>query len=95
MPHSVAASLVSGGISASHHSDHHLSIPEFIAAILKYEVIRSLHKLTQCGADMVWFVMLQKKKAGYFIIKPCDSIQTNSEVSLHRKRHFIITKSSQ
>lgn len=63
MPHNVAVNLVSGGISASHHSDHHLCTPGFIAAILKHEVIRSLHKLTQCGADVVLVCCATKEKS--------------------------------
>lgn len=74
---------------------HHLCTPGFMAAMLKHEVIRSLHKFTQCEQMWFWFVVLQKKKAGYFKIKPFDWIQTNSEASLHRKRHCIITKPSQ
>lgn len=62
MPHSVAVSLVSGGISASCHSDRHLSTPGFIATILKHEVIRSLHKLTHCGADVVLVCCAIKEK---------------------------------
>lgn len=53
MPGSVAVSLMSGGISARHHFAHHLSIPGFVASILKCKVNRNLHKLTQCEADVV------------------------------------------
>lgn len=55
---------------------HHLCTPGFMAAMLKHEVIRSLHKFTQCEQMWFWFVVLQKKKAGYFKIKPFDWIQT-------------------
>lgn len=41
-----------------------------------------------------WFVVLKKKKASYFKIKPFDWIQTSSEACLRRKRHCIINKPS-